>query len=338
MLHELIQWPVKLHEGATLARNFLAQHASRLPASPHNIVFVGMGGSGIAGRIFGTLLDRSGSLASHVIGGTHIPAYVTNQSLVFVTTYSGNTWETLDALKILVGRGITPVVLAHGGQAEAIAQAHDLPYVKLPTSLQPRTALGHFLGFYAKLFYDLGFIASDSLVRQWEETASACLKLYSQPGTHAEFLKIAHGYDIFHVWGVSDDAAPSAYRATTQFNENAKTQAVCGTFPELAHNLLVGFQKFEQPPLVLWYATQFLTGNMARGVAVLHDVLHEAGAVLYKIPVFGDTFENQLISMVLWTDFASYYLGHERGVDTQRVRIIEELKNRQQTSGIFVEV
>ena len=338
MLQELLRWPQKLEQGVELAQQAIKAHGELLLAPYKKIAFVGMGGSGIAGRIFKTILDRHATITTIVVDSPTVPLNIDHETLTFVTSYSGNTWESLDAFATLVKRKVPLVAISHGGTLQAYAQKCNVPHITLPTALQPRTALGLFMGFFWQLFQARGVVGIEKLMNEWMHTAQALLPQYSEEQAFATMLPLLKDLDMFHVWGVSDDSASAAYRSTTQFNENAKIQAVCSVFPELAHNLLVGLEQVSRRPVVLWYQTMFQAENMNRAIQSLHGILCDSGVDLYKVPVFGDTFGSQFFSMILWTDFASFYLGHQRGVDTQRVRIIEELKQRQQSSGIFVEV
>ncbi len=338
MLQELLRWPQKLEQGVALAQEALKTHSDLLLAPYEKIAFVGMGGSGIAGRIFKTLLDRHTSQTTIIVDSPTVPLSIDHKTLTFAISYSGNTWETLDAFASLVKRQVPLVAISHGGKLQTYAKRCAVPHLELPVALQPRTALGLFMGFFWQLFQARGVGGIDDLMDNWTETANTLLPQLSDEKAFADVLSLLENVDSFHVWGVSDDAASAAYRSTTQFNENAKVQAVCSVFPELAHNLLVGLERMNTRPVVLWYQTMFQSENMNRAIQSLHGILNDSGVDLYKIPVLGDTFGSQFFSMILWTDFASFYLGHQRGVDTQRVRIIEELKQRQQSSGIFVEV
>lgn len=337
MISELTQWPAKLEQGRVLAEDLVSTHSFVL-APYSKIAFVGMGGSGIAGRICKTLLERYSDIPVLLVDSPAVPHSVDANTLTFVISYSGNTWETLDAFATLVKREVPLVTFSHGGRLEQSACRLHVPHVQLPLSLQPRTALGVFLGLFVTLFCKRGVRQLASVVADWESIARQMMPHCVEEGWFKPALDFLQGREFFHIWGVSDDAGMAAYRGATQFNENAKVQAVFGAFPELAHNLLVGLEQFTVRPGVLWYQTSFQSENMKNGIQALHDMLHTAGVDLYKVPVFGDTFESQFFSTIIWTDFASFYLAKARGVNAERVRIIEELKQRQQSSGILVEV
>jgi len=336
MLQELMLWSQKLKEGQELARDFYKQHGRFY--GPHitfkKVAFVGMGGSGIAGRIVKSFLDRKPGLSSIVIDGIDIPGYVETDTLAIVISYSGNTWETIDVFNQLIEKNIPTIVLAHGGKLLEIAQAKNIPFVLLPTSIAPRAALGYFLGFLFELFELFSMLHGTQLINTFCAHADAYVLKYSDPGIFKDFLYAVNGYDIFHVWGISGDSASFAYRAQTQFNENSKVQAVSSIFPELCHNLLAGMSEFKQNPFVLFFYTDFLPVNIVRAIEATSEILHEKRIGLYKAPIFGDTLEAQLFNIILWSDFASYHLGCARGVDIDRVELIENLKKKQKQKGI----
>jgi len=330
MLQELNLWGEKVRDGVALAQDFYQDFGSRLAKHPKKILFVGMGGSGIAGRIMKVFFDNKTDMRTEVITTPVLPAYVSTDSLAFVISYSGNTWETISVLESLTQKHVPTVVLAHGGKAISIAQNNNMPYVILPESLTPRSSLGTFLGFLAQLSSQMGFIDGEKMVAELLKTIDIYVPLFTETGYFAQFIDMVNDYDLVHVWGISGDSSAVAYRAATQFNENAKLSAVYSEYPELAHNLLVGITgKTQQKPIVILFQTDFLPGNTLSALNGMCDILKKNKVILYKPPVLGDTFYSQLFSMILWGDFASYYLGKERGVDIEAVAVIEELKKKQ---------
>jgi glucose/mannose-6-phosphate isomerase len=334
MLKELSLWETKLTEGLQLAQSFYADHATRLPKNITKIAFVGMGGSGIAGRIFKTFLELRSPICPILVESSTLPTSVDTKTLAIVMSYSGNTWETLDVLDQLTAKFIPTLVIAHGGKAIKTAEAKGLPFILMPDSLTPRSSLGHSLGFLGGLFDLMGLLPSKAWVDGWVQDAIKYVPALVEPSFFKDFLSISNGCDWFHVWGVAGDSAAAAYRATTQFNENSKIQAVFNTFPELAHNLLVGVGQAKTPPFILCFYTDFLTLHMAGALQAVTEILKEKRAILYKSPVLGDTFESQVFTAILWADFASYHFAKARGVEVEPVQIIDEFKKRQTLKGI----
>ncbi len=334
MQKDLLTWPEKLRSGLELSQIFWGQFGQRFSKPMKKIAFVGMGGSGIAGRIVKTFLEKHSDVAVFVIDGPDVPAVIDAQTLAIVVSYSGNTWETLDALEVLNKRFVPTIVLANGGEALRIAELKNLPFVIMPTAIAPRASLGYSLGIMMGLFDKLGLLQGTHIVQQWIEHAYLYLPKYSQQQYFQTFLNLALNEEMFHLWGVAGDSAACVYRAQTQFNENAKVQAVFSVIPELCHNLLVGFSNCNKKPLVVMASTAFLPPHLELAAETVGEILIQGGVHLYKIPVLGNTLEDQLFDMILWADFASYYLGLMKGVDVVSVKIIEQLKQMHKQKGI----
>lgn len=329
MLDEITLWPKKLKDGCDIAHNFHYEHKSQLPKNIKKILFVGMGASGIAGRIIKTFLDKRSKLPSFILETPDIPAFVETDTLAIVTSYSGNTWETVTALNELVEKKIPTIALSSGGEVAAIAERENIPFILLPESKVPRAALGNFLGILLTLLDLMDVLDGKKILESFQKQLDVYLPKFEED-THYfnDFLDHVEGCESFHVWGVSGDSAAFAYRAQTQFNENAKVQAVTSCFPELNHNLIVGFTDCKNSPLVLFFYTQFLTPELCKACDQIGDLLKKRGVNLYKVPILGDTWEEQLFHIILWSDFASTYLAKARGVEAAATELIDELKKR----------
>ena len=64
-----------------------------------HIVFAGMGGSGTIGDVFASILSKS-EIHVSIIKGYRLPTVTNRNTLVVVTSVSGNTIETLTILEI----------------------------------------------------------------------------------------------------------------------------------------------------------------------------------------------------------------------------------------------
>jgi glucose/mannose-6-phosphate isomerase len=329
MLEEVTLWSKKLKDGLDIAHNFHFKNSARLPNNIKKIIFVGMGGSGIVGRVVKTFLDKKSNIPSFVVDSPELPAFVDTQTLAVVVSYSGNTWETVKILNQLVEKHVPTLAISHGGKVAEIAENKNLPFLLLPESKTPRSALGNFLGIILGLFDLMGIVEGKKILNAFEKQLELYMPKFEKDTSYFnDFLNIANECEMFHMWGISGDSAAFVYRAQTQFNENAKVQAVTSYFPELNHNLLVGFSQCKKPPVVLFFGTEFISTTLCESVEAVCQILKERGVTLYKPPILGDTWGGQLFHIILWADFASYYLGKAKGVDIEAVDIVEDLKKR----------
>lgn len=337
MLNELTLWAEKLRIGFSLGQECYKENKVRLPAKITKLFFVGMGGSGIAGKIIKTIFDQQAKIPLFIIDSPVLPAYIDQESLVIVASYSGNTWETVIAFEQLRAKNIPLIILSHGGILRKKATIYGLPFVELPSSLTPRSSLGNTLGFLCGLLEPLGIIAGKRLCDLFCRACDILLAHYVQEQQFEHFLLAATNRSFFYIWGVSNSTDAVAYRAQTQFNENSKIPVVSSVFPELCHNLLVGFTQCESNPLLLVLTLPSTDHLLTKALDITMNLVKERGATLYKPMFLGNTFEEQLLAVILWADFASYFLAKARHIDAQPVHIIDILKERQKQHNIGLE-
>ena len=76
------------------------------------VIFLGMGGSGSAGRFLKTISDEEGGLPFVVWGDYGLPQWWGPDWLVVATSYSGDTEETIDGVMKAIDSGGTVVGLS----------------------------------------------------------------------------------------------------------------------------------------------------------------------------------------------------------------------------------
>ena len=333
MFDELSKWPHALEKGFYRGAQFVADHCSALPTRIHDIVFVGMGGSGIAGRIMTQILARRESVRTHVVEGVSLTvqlrALSRETTLFCVASYSGNTWETLAVLEQAYNEGFFIVSLTHGGVMAAYASDKRVPTINLPTSLTPRSALPDFLGILFGLCDRLGLASLESMILCWATHAVQNKAYFMDQENFAPFVSACKGAHMLHIWGLPHDTDALARRAQTQCNENSKFVAVYGAFPEVVHNLIVGlFQPDNVGHVIILFATDFIEKSLKIALKALENEAHRVGMRLYKPPVLGDTWEEQFFHGMLWADYASCYLGQQTDVALVPVDVIDRYKQQ----------
>jgi len=101
-----------------------------------HIVFAGMGGSALWGML--SLTWPGYNLPFEIWRRYDAPNYISEKTLMIVSSHSGNTEETLSALKAAQKAGSHIIVATSGGKLTEIAKKEGYPLVKLPGSSQPR--------------------------------------------------------------------------------------------------------------------------------------------------------------------------------------------------------
>jgi glucose/mannose-6-phosphate isomerase len=210
-----------------------------------NIVVAGMGGSAISGELARNLTYNQLPAPLAVCRSYNLPNYVDRHTLVIVSSYSGNTEETLAMFAQALQREAQIVCITSGGEVGSIAAAKGLPIFVLPPDFPPRSALAHLIVPLLKTLHACRFIPSPEA--DVEETVALLQQLSrryhpesSEPQNIAKGLALALRERLPLIY------APEIYEAVAwrwkeQFCENSETLAWHNVFPELNHNELVGW-------------------------------------------------------------------------------------------------
>ena len=297
------------------------------------IVFVGMGGSAIAGKLICDWLLEESHIPMVVSKGYHVPHFVDEETLVFAVSYSGNTEETLSALRKAMDRGSAVVSLTSGGSMERLSRDKGLVLLRVPGGLRPRASLPYQFFMIATVLNRLGLIPSS-----WEEVDEA-IKVLGElrnemvpevPADSNPSKKLAlslinkvpfvYGPRLFE--GV-------AYRFGTQLNENGKVPATSGVFPEVFHNAVLGCEGPDEAlkPLCVLIIRDpeepgEITGKVDRFKALMEPVV---GGVIEE-RARGRGKLARMLSVLYLGDYTSTYLGLHYGKDPSSMDAIEELK------------
>ncbi len=285
----------------------------------HNIVIIGMGGSGIVGDLIKTVLHDS-KLQAHVVRDYSLPSFVDEHSLVFAVSYSGKTEETVAACKEGLKRDAKVVGIASGGDILQLCKRS----VKIPAEMQPRCALGY-------LFFPiLGVLANSQLIEVKSADVTEMLKILENKAEYQErartIVKILK--ERTPIIYSSEFLKPVAMRWKTQFNENGKAPAFFNTFPEMSHNEICGFEEMKrQQYVVLLLKDVFDHEQVQKRMDLAKGMMKEFVDVV-EIPTKGQSLLARIFSTVYLGDWVSFYYALDKRKDPTPVKAIEKLKKQ----------
>ncbi|OGO23859.1 MAG: bifunctional phosphoglucose/phosphomannose isomerase [Chloroflexi bacterium RBG_16_50_9] len=304
-------------------------------AEVDSVVILGMGGSAIGGDLVRSLAEAEAKVPVLVYRDYGLPAYVDDRTLVITSSYSGNTEETLSAFNLALKKGAKKLVLTTGGTLLAMAGEKNIPAFKITYKAQPRAALGFsFLPTFCFL-QKLGFLKDKSadvaetvkilegLSARMDDTVS----LSSNPAK-----KLAQRlYGCLPVIYGAGILAEVAHRWKTQVNENSKSWAFYEVFPELNHNATVGYQfpaELARRILVVLLRSPSLNPRISLRYEVTSELLDRSKISHEFADSEGKSILSQMMSLVLFGDFVSYYLALLYRIDPSPVKVIDYLKER----------
>jgi glucose/mannose-6-phosphate isomerase len=293
-------------------------------------VVAGMGGSALAAEFVKNWIGNKLPVAMIIMRDYTLPAFVGAGTLVVVSSYSGNTEETLSSLEYAEQRGAKIVVMTSGGQLLEVAKEKSLPHFELPGGLQPRMAVLYGVKALVQLFESIGFLAG--IVAELESAGkwvSGELKDWmaavpAEKNTAKQIAKQLVGHPIV-VYGGPMLRLP-AMKWKIDANENAKNLAFYNYFPESNHNEFLGWGHPNDSGIkVIELRSSLDLPHIQKRFDVTNKLRFDK---FTPIEVFaeGKTKLEQMLWTLILGDFVMVYLAFLNGIDPTPVDLIEELK------------
>lgn len=302
-------------------------------ATINKVVVTGMGGSALAALLIKSWQESKLNITFEIVRDYKLPNYVDDKTLVIASSYSGNTEETLSCLDEVLKKGANIGCVSSGGKLVEIAKNNKLPYVVLPSGIQPR------MGVIANLRAILAVLVSYGVVSQSDfdevKNLSPWLNIESKKWgrdvltneNQAKQLallsagKTAIFYSSTAMGGV-------AYKWKISWNENAKNVAFWNVLPEFNHNEFMGWTSHpvEKPYVVFDLRSSFDHPKITKRFEISDRLLSGKRPKANVIELQGESVIAQMLWASIFADFVSIYLAILNGVDPSKVELIEKLK------------
>lgn len=297
-----------------------------------NVVFAGMGGSALWALLAKTWPGLD--VPFEIVRGYDMPSYISENTLVIVSSYSGNTEETLSCLEQAEAKHAQIVVAASGGKLVEIAEAKGYPITHLPKSAQPRFGALSGLKSLVTILEKARLLPAESAEKTLHET-SEFLKTKvsswaadvptSQNKAKQLALELAGSSPVIYA---GPQMFPAAYKWKISFNENAKNVAWCGALPEFNHNEFIGWSSHpvDKPYKIVELRSSFEHPRVQKRFEVGQRLLSGKWPSPFVIEAEGDNVLEHLLYCVALGDFVSLYVGLLNGLDPSPVELVEKFK------------
>lgn len=307
---------------------------------PAHIVLSGMGGSAIGADLAAAFARHTARASLAVWRDYELPAWAGKDTLVVVSSHSGNTEESLSAFEAAGRLGASRVAFTTGGTLESEAERAGVPLWPIEHPGPPRAAVGTSFAYTLRLLERLGQAPDQTAdlagavraMREQRERLTAASPVARNPAKRMAG-QLMDRWPLFFGAGV---LAPVARRWRSQVNELAKAPAQFEEIPEADHNVVAG----SAGPMSLLGKTMavFLRASLDRAaltrrVEATRHILMVEGFNTDLIDGEGDNLLAQQWTCLHYGDYAAYYLAIAYGVDPTPIPAIESLKDELRGSG-----
>jgi len=301
-------------------------------ATPDHCVLTGMGGSAAGGDFLKCIFDDAGKVPFIVNRDYNLPNYVKAGSLVFATSYSGNTEETLAAYDQAKKVGASIICVTSGGKLAEKAKADGYPLIVIPGGQPPRTALGFMLIPVVYACQKLGLIPEQDFERLFallKDIRTRCEVEVGFSQNESKTLATAIFGRLSLVYGLGGWQLYAANRWKGQINENSKNHTFINTFPELNHNEILAWMACDKQGVADYVILNVGDGSESAKILRRKEISMELigdKAEKIDITVGGSTILEKMLSFCYLGDFVSIYLAALNDVDPEDIEWLHYLK------------
>jgi glucose/mannose-6-phosphate isomerase len=317
------QFPENILESIQIAKNSSLKKNDK---NYSNVVFCGMGGSGIGGLLVSKWLNNKLKVPFQIVQDYSIPNYVDDKTLFIASSYSGNTEETLHCVEAAIKKNATLIAITSGGDLQEICEKNNLQFIKIPGGNPPRTALGYSCVQVIHILESFGLVASPSSTEDFTEACKILVQNQKSIKEEADLIaKKLHGFQVRIYSAAKYESI--CLRLQQQLNENAKVLCSYNVVPEMNHNELVGWGTAGKENSVLFIDSRDLDVRTQRRLELTRDVIQTKTDKVYSIQTKGDTFIQRSLYYVHLLDWVSFYVSRLNKVDILEIDVINNLKN-----------
>jgi len=292
-----------------------------------HVVFSGMGGSGTIGDVFSSILSKT-NIHTTVVKGYTLPNTIDKNTLVVITSVSGDTVETSTTLESANKKDCSIIAFSSGGKIESFCQKNNIQYRKIPQTHSPRTSLPTYVYSILKTLNSI-----IPITKQEIKNSLAQLELMSKKISSANLsdsnpsLNLANWMTeipiVYYPWGLG----ASAIRFKNSLQENAKTNAIIENVIESSHNGIVSWERSSNmnPIMIIGKDDHEKTKERWK---ILQEYF-EANSIEYKeIFTVDGNILSKIMCLIYMLDFSTIYYAIKLGIDPSPVKSIDFIKER----------
>lgn len=294
-----------------------------------NLIVCGMGGSALPAEIIKILPHLSLPVVIHRSYG--LPKESNKNSLVFISSYSGNTEEALDALSEAISENLSIVGFSDEGEIKKLCKDKSIPfvdYLRGKPGFEPRLALGISFAAMFRVLDNLGYTPCDTN----QKLGRLAIKLLEQNKRiekegEALAKKIFGKFPLIYA---PHNLRGLSYIWKINFNETAKIFAFSNCYPELNHNEMQGFENaagiLKEKICVLNLIDKDENERILKRIEITSKIIKENCAETIDIELRGETILEKIFSSILLSIWTSLNLAMLYKTDPLRINIIEDFK------------
>jgi glucose/mannose-6-phosphate isomerase len=292
-----------------------------------NVVFSGMGGSGAIGDLFSSILSKT-NIHTTVVKGYELPKTVDENTLVVITSISGNTIETLTTLESATKKDCSVIAFSSGGSMESFCTKNNIEFRKIPQIHSPRASFPSYVYSILKTLNSIIPIKKQEIINSLEQLELLSKEISSENLSDKNLsLNLANWITgtpvIYYPWGLN----AAAIRFKNSLQENAKTHAIIEDIIESGHNGIVSWEKPSDMVPIMIEGKDDHIKTMKRWT-ILRQYFEEYDISYKEIFSLDGGILSKIMSLIYLLDYTTIYYAARLGIDPSPIKSIDFIKER----------
>ena len=292
-----------------------------------HIVFAGMGGSGTIGDVFSSILSKN-DIHTSVVKGYLLPKTVDENTLVVVTSVSGNTQESLTILENSKNSQAKFIAFSSGGMIKKYALKNKMNYQEIKMEHSPRASFSRYIFSMLKTLESVIPVkksdVSDAISKMKIMRENISSNNLNENNTALDLAKWIIGVPtLYYPWGLES----AAIRFKNSLQENSKLHVVTEDVIEACHNGIVSWERNSnmQPILIQGYDDYFKTKERWK---ILKEFFDSKQIEYKEISSVNGSIISKIINLIYLLDYTSIYHSVMSEIDPSPVSAIDFVKER----------
>lgn len=294
-----------------------------------NLVICGMGASGLPGHILTSVFQTK--IPAALVNDYRLPAWAAGpKTLVSLSSYSGNTQETISCFEEAKSRGCLVTGATSGGELAKLLEAQGAPFYKYDpkhnSSGQPRMGLGYGIFGQIGIFYKLGIL--DAAGDLEHDVVGSVEALKSSQSTLEEasqnLAKQLQGGVVLVL--AAEHLIGNAHTFGNQLNETAKNLASWHTLPEADHHLLEGLKNPKVPVLAVFLDSVNYSAPIKKRLELTKDIVEKNGHKTYVYKPGAGGRLGEVLEILYLSGYSTALLAQLLGEDPLEIPWVDYFK------------
>jgi len=292
-----------------------------------NVVFSGMGGSGAVGDLFSSILSKT-NIHTTVVKGYELPKTVDKNTLVVITSISGNTIEVLTTLESATKKDCSVIAFSSGGSMESFCTKNNVEFRKIPQIHSPRASFPSYVYSILKTLNSIIPIKKQEITNSLEKLELVSKEISSENLSDTNpSLNLANWITgipiIYYPWGLQ----AAAIRFKNSLQENAKTHAIIEDVIESGHNGIVSWERpSDMVPIMIEGKDDHI--KTKERWTILRQYFEENNIAYKEISSLEGGILSKIMSLIYLLDYATIYYAARLGINPSPIKSINFIKER----------